>query len=724
MKKTRNILLIALAASLLVGCSKQGVISSEPASEPTSSSEPAPAPEPEPAPVPEDEYDVTEPIDDPGVIPLDEDEFELFLNELTGLDYTGRILKEYLGEGRFRALMSCSHFKEERVQQFGTVIALLARLVTNEKPQLDQVADLFLTVADLNVDEMVATLREIVDNKEALSFVAVLSRFNHQPLKGNLADYQLASKYFNDEKVDLKAAADFEKIMSEEFPLLLEESSVFTEALELVKDNGILGALRFVKHIGSSAKNHLSRDEFKFLISSLAGETWSDEQQRYMGQFFVSTESIKNLISHAGSFITNMNMSVDSWALVLPSLEKIALLSATSDYRSTSPEIYSNFTALQTVVRSVTSALKPLAVKSLIKFFGLLGENVEERVIDCFYNNPVDEHGVPAIPLTAVSNYYNRMFGLLTEEEKNNLDDAFFAFGVDLGQFNSDLDVVAETNDLEAMMGLVNSTFAAVGARFEIHTEYVDRKDGQPLIFRQGDSINQANFVQILESKDMFRVRARNNYDYSDVEDDVEKRQVTLITPIDTSTPGTKELRFRMSYQIDWMEGENPRQETGTYEFLMTYFVVPTDVEYLANYLLFNAEYKSSHIGDRPITDDNGKKIMAYGNRRLVFEKGAHYEEDELTVSVSPSELYFYSADQGRYLCLGSEFIQSADEFVLDFSTQNENLNTIGSHYAYGEYTITMKNDSKKKFPVYMAYDVVNKISAVDDGDYYHIELD
>ena len=720
MKKTRNIMLIALAASLLVGCSKQGIISSEPTSEP-SSSEPAPAPEPEPAPVPEDEYDVTGPIDDPGVIPLDEDEFELFLNELTGLDYTGRILKEYLGEGRFRALMNCSHFKEERVQQFGTVIALLASLVTSEKPELDQVANLFLTVADLNVDEMVATLREIVDNKEALSFVAVLSRFNHQPLKGDLADYQLASKYFNDEKVDLKAAADFEKIMSEEFPLLLEESSVFTEALELVKDNGILGALRFVKHIGSSAKKHLSRDEFKFLIASIAGETWTDEQQRYMGQFFVDTESIKNLISHAGTFITNMNMSVDSWAFVLPSIEKIALLSATSDYRSTSPEIYSNFTALQTVVRSVTSALKPLAVRSLIKFFGLLGENVEERVIDCFYNNPVDEHGVPAIPLTAVSNYYNRMFGLLTEEEKTNLDDAFFAFGVDLGQFNSDLDVVAETNDLEAMMGLVQSTFAAVGARFDVRTEYYDRKDGQPLIFKQGDTINQANFVQILKSKDMFRVRAKDN---SSAEEDVEKRQVTLITPIDTSTPGTKELRFRMSYEVDWMDGENPRQETGSYEFLMTYFVVPTDVEYLVNYLNVTTEYQGSYIGERPITDDQGKKIMTYGNRRLVLEKGAHYGEGELTARVAPSDIYFYSADQGRYLSSSSEFIESSAEFCLDFSTQNENLNTIGSHYAYGTYTVTMKNSSKIVFPVYVAYDVVNKISAVDDGDAYHIELD
>lgn len=726
----KNVLLLLLTASLLVGCSKSGTLTSEPVvssdvTEPAESSEPE-----EPEEVTPDEYDATYPIEDDGTVPVDEEAFEVLLNHALGEDYANRIFRDYLGEERYEALLSCNHFKEEELGQFTDLITDIMMFTSQQGPKPAQIVKFVKKVASINVDAAVATLRSVAENPVAKSAFSYIFNGGARILNGKPITYQEADKFFNSTDAGISAAAANEKTMLEHFIDFSDDPQLMDSIIDIIQDNGLLSALRFVKHVGDSANENLSDEEFEFLVISIGGsDQYKERQQELMAQFFADTAAAKAFIQHAGKFLTNMNMNVASWAQTIPVIEKFAIVSATSDYkRSKYPVPYKNAYNMKSVISSTVFKLKPISLRSLIKFFGLVGKNVSEREIDCFLNNPVDEQGQPAIPLTAVTNYYNRMFGLLTEEEKNELDAAFYAFGVDLPQFNSDLDAVAESNDPNALMGLVQTTFAAIGSHFNVETDYVETQDGNPLYLRQGDAMDQIKFINMLKSEDFFRISRWDGNTSRTLYDDPSLRSYTMLSTFDTSTPGVKEIRFQMSWKFTYEDnGQQILVDGDTKEFLLEYYVIPQSVTFFSDYLQMGAAFAEDYIGYSIISDGNGHRLQMLNGSRLLIEKGASYTQEQLYGMTMSSDLFFYSEEQGRYISANSEFVQSNEEFSVDLSSENANFNTIGSHYISGYQTISLKSEGepvKVKIPVFFTYEVVNKIVGLNNGDEGHIELD
>lgn len=697
MKKARNLLLLGLSAALLIGCSNNGnyssqsIVSSSETSEPSSSSEEPPLP-PEPG-----DYDVTYPIEDTDVKPIDPNDFNVIINNALGTEYSERIIREFLGSKAFDALLNCNYVKEEQLSKFfGMMVDITS---SNGTPELSTLLDLVNQLDELDMDQVVLTLRAVKANEDAYTGLAVLNRNGPRLLTGEYISYESVDEYLDGTNPSIHAAALAEKEVSKSI-FSFDEAWLYDGLFELAADDGMLSFFRFLGHFATTLKTYMEEDEIEFLISSLGGEAYKERFEELKAKFLSSPEALLPLVNHAGQMFTNMNLSVDSWTAVIPAIEKfVILMTKNNDYDDESPWLESNTSNLQAVLTRFFTSLRPVAVKALFKFIGLIGENCTIDIINAAF-------GDPSVPLTTLSTFYNRMFGLLTETEKNNVDEAFFTLGVDIAKFNTDLEAAAETGDIEQVEAVAAAAFAPLGTIFDYDREYIGisySNNRSALIFRQGDTINTATFKNILSDEDFYSFMLDGKYDIPSM------RSYILLNSIDTSTPGAKELRFKATMKF---ESDTP----GTYferekNFMVMYYVIPSSVEYICFSTNLRVYHGSDQIYNEIPNTFNGKTIQKIGDRVLV-EQGTTFSAGEFKASPEFYGTYMYSAENHRFVSSNSHLTTEVSSFTVDF--QSFDTSSVGSYFATGSAVYKI-GDQNIAVAAYVPYEVVHKIASISD---------
>jgi hypothetical protein len=703
MKKVRNLLLLALSASLLIGCSKSwnnksdsntsGEQSEPSSSEPYEPSEPG-------------NYDVTYPIQDPGLNPIDPTYLNTFLNGVVGTELNERVYRDFFGDDFFDAVLNSNHMKEEQIGQLFNIVKAVAEATERDEPTLDFFIYLFDQLNHLDMDSAIITIRDLKANEKGWAGFSRLIKADHYPFEGSLISYASADKALNGSNPGIKAGAEYEY----EFDKLTfdpEESYTYEGLFELIEDDGALGFFRFVGHTATCLKEYMTDDEIKYLLCLMAGEEFESEKAKLEETLLATPESIKNFANHAGNAFTNMNLNEESWENILPAFKKFATIMTKIDlYDSVRPELTSNFNAIDSMMGRIFTGLRPVAIKSMIKFVGLLGINATEDVISAAMGDP-DQ------PLTLVSTYYNRIFGLLNEREKNNVDEGFFVFGVDIAKFNDDLNEVAATGDFEAIQELAEQAFSTMGDAFSYDREHLEvgsstKEEG--IFFKQGDSIDTNRLKTIFATGDYFDF-------YGESSEDIAQRQYEYIKGVDTSTPGHKTMRVKITYKhYDSFE---------TVDVMISYFVVPSNVQFFMDRLDITIQPQDSHsIYDNYIyEDENGNRASRIG-KRLILQKDQHFAADKIKVRVETDEPHFYLPEQYRYVHRDSRILDygANTEMTVDVSTLD--TSTIGTHYVTGfESYKVRETGTVVSIPVFFAYEVVNEIVSNKPVEDAHIEL-
>ncbi len=702
MKKVRNLLLLALSASLLIGCSKSwnnksdsntSGDQSESSSEPYDPSEPG-------------NYDVTYPIQDPGLNPIDPSYLNTFLNGVVGTELNERVYRDFFGDDFFDAVLNSNHMKEEQVGQLFNIVKAIAEVTERDDPTLDFFVYLFDQLNHLDMDSAILTIRDLKANEKGWAGFSRLIKADHYTFEGSMISYASADKALNGSNPGIKAGAEYEY----EFDKLTfdpEEAYTFDSLFELIEDDGALGFFRFVGHAATCLKEYMTDDEIKYLICLIAGEEFESEKAKLEETLLATPESIKNFANHAGNAFTNMNLNEQSWESILPALRKVATISVKVDlYHSVRPELTSNFNAVDAMMNRIFAGLRPVAIKSIIKFVGLLGMNATEDIVSAAMGDPEQ-------PLTLVSTYYNRMFGLLSEREKNNVDEGFFVFGVDIAKFNDDLNEVAETGDFEAIQELAGEAFGPMGDAFSYDREDLGVSDStkeEGIFFKQGDNIDTNRLKAIFATRDYFYFDGEN-------EEDIAQRQYEYIKGIDTSTPGHKTMQLKITYR--------QYGSSKTVDVILSYFVVPSNVQFFMERLDIEVKpTEGNSIYDNQIyEDENGNRASRLG-RRLILQKDQHFAADKIKVRVESAEPHFYLPEQYRYVHRDSRILDYNETTKMTIDVSILDTSTIGTHYVTGfESYKVRETGTVVSIPVFFAYEVVNEIIGNKPVEDAHIEL-
>ena len=708
MKKARNILLLLLSTSLLVGCSNgwnhPSSMSSSEQSEPSSSSEEPPLP-PEPG-----NYNVLYPIEDPGLNPLDPHEVELIFNELASIDNGERMIRDMIGSDTLDVLLSCNHIKAEQIGNAVELFKVIAAETKKESPGPYFLYDMFCQLDKIDIDSLIITLREIKHNPDAFAGLARVIKYAPDAYEGKLTSYQTANAYFNGTNPGIRAAAEDERRMDEAY-LLTETPTIYSVSMDLVDDEGALGFFRFFSHIATSFMENMSDDE---ILCSIAMMNENDPEcreilERLAPEIMGSAQSYAEYFNHLGAAITNMNLDLESWAAVLPSLEKFIISATTADYeREYKPYPRSNIEQMANLIKATVTNVDNTGVKAVIKLLGLVGENLNAEVAGLI----LEEHSNTA----CVANLYNKAFGLLTEAERNQLDKVCFFYGINLSDFNDKLQAYCEAGDVDAVGELIDETFNKIPDYYDFDYESIPMRnvndDTSILYFRQGDTIN-ANKLKVMLARTedfyMFEIEGNGHYE------DVSKRQVTLLDSIDTSTPGQRTMRVNFKVYVPTSDEENPQYDTKTYETILQYYVVPREVTYFVKYQYIRATVNGTSVEHKPKADSEGNKVGKVDNW-ILLEKGKAPKEGEAKAKVDLIDCWIYSDTLGRYVSTESSNVQAVNQQEIDLSTVD--VSTIGEHYVSVPMTVLICGVEQVVLAGYVPYHVVNKITAVEDGTY------
>ena len=695
MKKVQNLLLLVLSASLLVGCSKGWNNKSQPSQPGESEIDPS-----------EDEtgpgnYDITYPIENISLKPIDSSAFNIMLNGLFGTEYNERVYRDFLGNDAFDAILNSNYMKEEQISQLFNIIMSSATL-DDEYPPLSFYLNLVDQLDHLEMDSAILTLRELKANERGYAGISRVIKAQHDLYEGSLISYQSANAALNGgnpaSNPAIQEAAKNEYALDKTI-ISSDETAIFDGLFELIDDDGALGFFRFAGHAATCLKEYMTDDEIKYLVASMGGEYYEEEAKQLEETIMSSPQSMKDFFYHAGQAFTNLNLNRASWEAILPSLKKfVSLMIKGEMYHQIRPEPASNFTSVDQMLSTVFSGLRPVAVKSVIKFIGLIGENITEDVICAAMAEP-------GYPLTLVSTYYNRMFGLLTEKEKNNVDEAFFIFGVDIAKFNDDLNSVAAAGDMDDIQDLIDDTFAPMANRFKyeekeykVETSY-GKENG--LYLRQGDNIDTTRLAKIYRSGDFFHWSG----------EDMSLRSYSFIKGFDTSTTGFKTATIAITHG-------SSSSDMRTDNCVITYFVMPSDVNYFVENLHVEARFNGDGLSDNKIyTDGAGNKVARIGER-IVLQKGSHFAAKKLKARVEINDAHMYVSTEFRYLHDDSQLLNLSETTGFEVDCSGFETSFIGIHYVVGAVTYTTRENVKISIPVYIAYEVVNElVSGMPEDD-------
>ena len=719
MKKARNILLLLLSASLLVGCSNgwntsTSSASSEQSQPSSSSSEPEPPVPPEPG-----DYDVDYPIVDPGINPINSDQVDVIFDELFEVDHFDRAIRDYLGSETYDALLSCNHMKDEQIAQAINVFGLIMDAsMGRSEPGPSFAYQLVENLGGLDMDAFILTAREITRNEQATSGLARCMRFRPSLFRGPQTSYQNADAFFKGSDARITKAAQDEKLFDETF-FVVDGAETFNRAITLVNDDGSLGLFRFFGHVATSIVEHLSKDDALFLLANMFGESNLEAREileRLAPTYMASKEVLAEYMHRVGAAFTEMNLSEESWALVLPALEEFVKFNVVQDkIEINEPYSQYNYDTYSQLIADLFENVGPASFKAIFKLAGLLFENATPDVAGLITEET--EH------LDCVSSLYNKAYGLLTEAQRNALDRAFFFFGISLAEFNEQLEELCENDDMPGLEELLGDVNSKIGMAFYVQEEDIRtsfyNSSTSVLYFRQGDTISTATLQNILaQGNDFFRFRVQGY----EREEDISKRIFTLYEPIDTTEPGVKRTRAKFTVYVPTSSSENPEYASQSFEVYMQYTVVPRDIQFFAESIYSQVNVNGTSVGQKPIADSAGTPVGKI-NDWILLEKGKTTQSSECNSRSYLDDAWVYSTKLGRYVSLSSNLVNKQNDLSVDLSTLD--TSTVGLHYKALTLNVKIDGTEDKIIPAYLGYQVVNKIAYVEDGTSdSHIELD
>ena len=733
--------LVIVAAFLgMTGCKPESGSSQSESSE--TSSEPAPLP-------PEDEHvDLTYPLQESEINEISDAELRQQILNNCGSVEPYEDAKIQLGDYFIDFLRTHNHMTNEEFCYFVKGVASVFRMRGADFLYADGLGGLLYAFAYANPDRLYSTIKEVIDDGTAWGYFVNL-----------LEEYTYNQDYINADYVE-DGQSSFHSLAVEEAELLAANPygascNATYQQLEQVFDQETGPVvLRFLHRFFRSMYRNLNETEVKFFIYT----TFFNDSDK-AAEFNVIAHEIEryllDYVHHVGAWFEELNINADSYVKLYPAINAIYVMRVgdIEDYYTSLIIDTEWWNTFKSVVFDTLNLCNPEGFRVIVKFIGMLASNITQEQLDMFSVEDVEDFdGQLLIDL------YNEQYGLLTGDEKANLNDFWSSFNVDFDRFIERLKEAALNPDPEDFKTrgddeeeeksifeiiLDEEIFDKIGETFDIgEPQYFcyGKNSSYVLVLKEGQQFTQTNFEDYLtHSEDVPAVGAKPEiftrgeshgdyyYEISDENYCYPSRRIINTEAFDTSSCGVKEIHFTLHTTVyeDYWSRTSPSHEIQA-DLTMRYMVVPATIDSLHTFYYETRVRYGDYNNDalsKEVQKDSSGNLFYFDNESLYLVKNKQYAVDD----------YYLSID---YYEVGKIFDESKNRFVDVFSvypefryeTQKVYLGTLdtsvtGIHYASclvkyfgaqewgGEY-VAFASDK-----LCMRYIIVDSIEAIPGTD-------
>ena len=681
----------------------------------------------------EDEvYDLTKELTYEDIEPATAEQFDQFVTDVVGPTLFATVKDAF--PNLYGYVVKHNAFTQSELYNLSGIAKEIAGYTQGHEFDPEELIVRIATYVDL--DKIYYLLHQMKEDdkafKEVKKFVIAMSNSTFVQ-----NDYRAA--YADTKALDLKDLANWEEYTWDDFYACSDDYEVFCTISDFFSNPDVRVFLRFVNLLAKSLVKNLTKHELGFaftMMGLIEDEDYADLCYRYM------MNNASSFVKHLGNIIKGINITDDSWMQMLRGAQTVAYTTRGDDDFVDGD----NYCAIDHLaekafldqVDAIYDAIDPHGIKVLLKFIG----NVLNALPKDLMNNAMVNYEDPSqVDAQAFVNVYLEQYGLLPSGEKQALDDQCEILGIDLDEFNTE---VEGENPVDYLMELLNANLVGPFMEFftqkleptPIYPEYEDmgnlelRSGREKLILRQGDEFTAADLVNFLNEPNALRVNfwLTNHYVDRYYFEDKEYRSIYVVEgDFDTSKPGRGYVILKYHVDLECQMYKAPEYteiETRTFaydfEWKLFYYVVHKSVqEYCPG---FETELYERRFGyydkDTDVAVDSNGNIALRDYKGVInLVKDTQYAPDQITLQSSTHGFFKYDAAKKRFVDLD----RSDDLSFENVFYQVSNLDTskLGLHYGYYPVQVKKNGEVVATVQYVFCYNVVESIDyKVEDGFY------
>lgn len=698
--------LLALAMMLLTGCyngwDSQGSRSSI---LPPSSSEPSSSEEPEPEPVVFDGVDLTYEFDEGPFNPVSEEKFQQILEKTMGDPNAYQSVSEHIHPYLLNYFLTHNHLTDEELAKTFPLINTISSLTTTEQGSYGDMYNLVYYFASINTDHFLATFREVWEDQLARAYF--ISLFKYHDMSG----YNGLNDYLGESDAEIRELARKESLLREGTPEFYNSSIIAYRWFNLIEVENIEVAFRFLRRLARVMVINLSEKEIGYVMAKITKVQLIDIED-------ITEEIMENLldlIHRCGNTLTMFNINAKTWEAIYPvAMEFVE--NSISNYDMEAPLDAKHQSRVKSFFNNFFKTLNPRGLRVLINFIGTYAEHFTQEMLEALQTDPDDYVGSEPIYQCLVD-LYNELYGLLDNQDKEDVTEAFNNFGINLDQLVEELKEACSDPDVDG------DTIEEIVTR--LISEKVQRKF-QPddpesranpeldtaLILKQGTEYTITDFTKYLREFRQWSLRYKDRDNWCYEVNQRDRNNIKLTGSFDTSTTGLKFITFSVETSFTNYGPESVK-------LIMPYYVVSSELDILTPTIDFTYYYKDTYIDKGWYAYENGQPIATSLHNAVVLLKDHAYRDEDNRIEFEIHDFYMYNTTYKmfvKYTGYGLPTGGNAGEIEpVAFSTLD--VSEVGLHYATTTLTVKHGEDVVTTLPVYFKYKVVEKLPTFDHND-------
>ena len=504
--------LVMVAAFLgMTGCKPESGSSQSESSE--TSSEPAPLP-------PEDEHvDLTYPLQQSEIIEISDAEFRQQALNNTGSFLFYEDARLALGEYLYDFLRAHNHMT---LDEFSAVIGAIGTFFNMYEREngyrYKPVYNIIYAIAYTNPDRLYSTIKEVQDDKVAWGYAINLLKFWDYS-----SDY-INADYVADGRSSVHEIAEEEKLLLAANPYAMDGYSSLLDIEAFINDEVGPVAVRFAHRACRSMIRNLTETEIGLVIYNTVLDDYRDSQEAIEVQDAVLANCL-SFVHHMGAWLSEFDVNAATYSRLYPLFNGLylSIYSYENDFDGAFFVEADWFEEMRNAFIDLLEGCNPEGFRIIVKFLGMLASNMTEEQLDMFFvDEPEDFDGQLLIDL------YNEQYGLLTADDKANLNDFWASLGVDFDRFIERLKEAAldpesleplptrgddEEEEEKTIFDVIfeEEITDKIGENFAFgEPDYycVDRSGDNVLTVKEGTNFTQTNFEDYLHCKSTPRIGA------------------------------------------------------------------------------------------------------------------------------------------------------------------------------------------------------------------------
>ena len=688
-------------------------------------------------------YDLTKEETYQNIKPASKEEFEEFLISVVGPTLIN-VVKDTFPE-LYDYIVKYNVFTERELYDLASIVSRIVKITQGQ--EVDP-AELVLDIAArVDLDKIYHLFSQIRNNPKSYEQVKKLAVAISNSTFFQL-DYRAAEAYLKSISSPTRCTdqAEDEKLVWDNFFVNGEDLEVFETISDFFHNPDIRVFLRFVNLFVRSLTKNLTKHELGFVFTMtglIRDEEYAELCMRYM------MNNADSFVKHLGNIIKGINITDDSWMMMLRGLLTVANINNGGDDSFDADSFiasdYLAEVAWKEQIQTVYDSIDPRGIRVLFKFVGNVLTAMPKSIVVDIMGNYADP---TQINVLAIKDLYLEQYGRLTSSEKEALDAQCAIFGISLDDFNTDVEGFDPEEDtpFDFLMDVINlniigpfmNYFTTAISMDPIYPEYDDfeiddmRVGNVKLVFRQGDDEwTDEELMNYLNSDNSFHTNFRiTNHAAPEQPTYFDDRQYrnsfNIEGEFDTSTTGEKFIIVGFKVDVDAQMYKAPeytvietRRFTYNFKWKLKYYVIDKSInDYVGGFKNELGRYNNGYYGSKGydcVIDSNG--ACAYMNYKglVIVQQNGNYADNELYIESRTYSAHHYDSTLKRY-------VDIEDEGGLDRPTSVAYLSdldtsTLGLHYGIytREYRKYVGGDPEHPYVHYCDFTMVYAYYVVED---------